>query len=387
MVLIEDRSLDAWYRRVNRIYLDRNFYREPFSVFTHLSEVVGGLSLLASEKQKPDVTPESFVPKALAWWMALCGRVGVISVEELVWSKFPYVCPYCRSEPHKPAKCAETKLNSDGPDWQSVADLCKSNMRKRPTTLGGWQRMFADVYPVNATETYAQTFARFTEEMGELAEALRVLPIAPGYFVSEASDVFAWLMHLQELIYEKARVPIADRGKSLDEAFGANYPGKCKDCGNPVCTCPPILPSTLGRIAHDAPLQSASFEGRPLVPLEEAMQLFEAGARAIRIGDQELELTPALIAELRSGLRQLIQLTLGLKEASGQEWMLLVETLYTVKDLSERQRITQESIDELSRAIAALDEPQRNAVINFLNGMSSSLWASALIEAVKAIGT
>jgi hypothetical protein len=209
----------------------------------------------------------------------------------------------------------------------------------------------------------------------------------PGYFVSEASDVFAWLMHLQELIYEKTKVPVSERGKSLDEAFALNYPGKCKDCGNPVCTCPPILPSTLGRIAHDAPLQGASFDGKPLVPLEEAMHLFEAGARAIRIGDQEVELTPTLIAELRSGIRQLIQLTLGLKEASGHEWMVLVETLFSVRDLAERHRLTQESIDELANAIAALDEPQRDAVLSFLTGLSSNLWAAALMEAVKALVT
>lgn len=267
-LLLEDQGLDAWYRRVNRIYLDRNFYRDPFSVFTHLSEVVGGLSLLASEKQKSDVVPEAYVAKALAWWMALCGRVGVVSVEDLIWSKFPYVCPYCLSEPHRPAKCKETKQSSRGPDWSEVQSSGARNRQKRPERLGDWQRMFADIYPVSGTEAYPQTFARFTEEMGELAEALRVLPIAPGYFVSEASDVFAWLMHLQELIYEKTDVPVADRGKSLEGAFEASYPGKCKDCGNPVCTCPPILPSTLGRIAHDAPLKGASFSGRPLFLLK-----------------------------------------------------------------------------------------------------------------------
>ena len=60
---------------------------------------------------------------------------------------------------------------------------------------GYW--MFGDIYPASQTEDYKMTFARFTEELGELGEALRVSPVAPGYFLSEASDVFAWLMHLQ----------------------------------------------------------------------------------------------------------------------------------------------------------------------------------------------
>ena len=61
--------------------------------------------------------------------------------------------------------------------------------------------MFAEIYPVTAVEVYPATIGRFTEELGELAEALRAAPVAPGYFLSEGADVFAWLMHLQNLIH------------------------------------------------------------------------------------------------------------------------------------------------------------------------------------------
>jgi len=49
---VKPSSLDNWYRLVNSIYMDRNFYRTHDSVFTHLIEVCGGLSSSASHKIK-----------------------------------------------------------------------------------------------------------------------------------------------------------------------------------------------------------------------------------------------------------------------------------------------------------------------------------------------
>ena len=34
-----DRSLDVWYVTINKIYLDRNYYRTPESIFAHVVEV------------------------------------------------------------------------------------------------------------------------------------------------------------------------------------------------------------------------------------------------------------------------------------------------------------------------------------------------------------
>ena len=78
------RGLDHWYKALNYIYADRNFYRDALSIFAHLTEVVGGLSLLASEKRKKGKSPESFMPKALAWWLALNGKLGVVRVSDLL---------------------------------------------------------------------------------------------------------------------------------------------------------------------------------------------------------------------------------------------------------------------------------------------------------------
>lgn len=80
-----------------------------------------------------------------------------------------------------------------------------------------------------------------------------IFSVEPGYFVSEASDVFAWLMHLQNLVDQKKGTPKAERGLRLNQAFAQAYPGVCVDCGAEACVCPAVLPKTIGRIAHEVP--------------------------------------------------------------------------------------------------------------------------------------
>lgn len=196
------RTLDQWYVSLNSTYFHRNFDRRPSDICLHLIEVIGGLSLLASDKSKPGVEREAQAQKALAWWLALCGKVGVRSVESMLWDKFPRVCPYCQRPKHDQEDCAEKKAAAPGPPWELLATLGQKT--DRPTTLGAWQRMFNDIYPVNQGDQYGPAFARLYEELAELAEAVRVFPSVPGYFLSEAADVFAWLMKIQNIIDEKA---------------------------------------------------------------------------------------------------------------------------------------------------------------------------------------
>jgi len=57
------RTLDQWYVSLNSTYFHRNFDRRPSDICLHLIEVIGGLSLLASEKSKPGVDKEAQVRK------------------------------------------------------------------------------------------------------------------------------------------------------------------------------------------------------------------------------------------------------------------------------------------------------------------------------------
>lgn len=382
--LSKNRRLDEWYLSINRIYLDRNFYRDEFSVFAHLVEVVGGLSLLASNKRKHQITPEKFIPKAIAWWMTLCGKMGVRSVEDMLWQKFPGVCTYCHKKPHRYDECIEIKKYDPSPNWKKLNELSKVNLKSKPSSLGEWLNMFAEIYPVVGLEEFPATFARFSEELGELAEALRVFPIAPGYFLSEASDVFAWLMHLQLLVYDKQSINAKDRGDLFAQTFLVAYRDCCSACGNSVCTCPPILQGTKGRIAHDLPLEIASFsDAGAILSTAEAFELFELGSRSIVIGDSKIEVTLELIKDINITVGKLAEYVAQTKEISEHIDFNTLQTFQEIRNLTSKQRITQSSIEDLTRIISALPSESRNVALGFLTNISAGPWVTALIEAVK----
>jgi NTP pyrophosphatase (non-canonical NTP hydrolase) len=195
--------------------------------------------------------------KAIAWWLALCGKVGVKSVSRMLWGKFPHVCPYCRRDPHDYDECMARKAQSRGPDWSELAQIGRRSIDRQPRTIAEWQQMFAKIYPGSTTEEYSKTFAKLAEEVGELAEALRVFPEAPGYFLSEAADVFAWLMKLNNMV--EGSVARSERGLVLQRTLADAYPARCRDCNSAICTCPPILATTKGRIAHEVPNEFVSY--------------------------------------------------------------------------------------------------------------------------------
>jgi pyrimidine deaminase RibD-like protein/NTP pyrophosphatase (non-canonical NTP hydrolase) len=272
---LSQRELDEWYKMLNGIYWDRNYNRNYMEIFAHLVEVFGGMSLLASNKTKPEIEPTEFVPKALAWWFTLCGKVGVKSVSSMVWAKFPGVCAYCHKVPHDPEECDERKKNSTKIDWETLGQIGITNARQKPQRVSEWQRMFGEIYPVQQTEDFGSTFARLVEELGELAEALRIFPAAPGYFLSEAADLFAWLMHIQNIVDRRVGARKANRGLALERAFLNAYPDRCGKCGERMCTCPPLPKDTIGRIAHEVPPRGAMFgEQGSFLPPDRALAMF-----------------------------------------------------------------------------------------------------------------
>jgi NTP pyrophosphatase (non-canonical NTP hydrolase) len=137
------------------------------------------------------------------------------------------------------------------PDWQVLGQLAEEGWGERPTRLSEWQQQFGKIYQTFQGQQYDYVFARLSEELGELAEAVRVFKSNPYYFISEAADVFAWLMKLQNLFEFKTKVDPTDRGIALEERLATEYPGYCTKCWGTRCHCPPLLPSTVGRTAKD----------------------------------------------------------------------------------------------------------------------------------------
>jgi NTP pyrophosphatase (non-canonical NTP hydrolase) len=251
------KTLNEWYRDINTCYFARNFYRSTESLFCHLAEVVGGLSTIATRKKKGGVDAESFLVKTLTWWMALCGKAGLREAEDLIWLKFPDACPYCEQKPCldagcKPAKGDDQKA-SRSPHWRSLHVRGGRLYRSRPGALSEWQRMFAEIYPQNVRRDPRDLLSRLAEEMGELAEAIRLLPLTPAFFINESIDVFAWIMAIANHIDPRADQNPEERGVFLDEAFVRSYSSGCPECEERLCACAPIMPSKVGRLAQEIP--------------------------------------------------------------------------------------------------------------------------------------
>lgn len=91
--------------------------------------------------------------------------------------------------------------------------------------LAALQQLMADTYGAQDRERgVAATIAWLTEELGELAQAVR--KGTPEEQLHELGDVLAWLASLANQL-----------GIDLDEAV-ARYADGCPRCGGVPCTCP-----------------------------------------------------------------------------------------------------------------------------------------------------
>jgi len=91
--------------------------------------------------------------------------------------------------------------------------------------LGELQRLMRDTYGEQDRERgVPATVAWLTEELGELAQAVR--KGTPDDQLHELGDVLAWLASLAEQL-----------GLSLDDA-AARYADGCPRCRAAPCTCP-----------------------------------------------------------------------------------------------------------------------------------------------------
>lgn len=241
-------SLDALYKMTAYIYGDRNSTRTKEATFAHFVEVCGMLTLIDRQKRRDNFDMVDALCKALGWYFPLLAKLRVNSVEELVFRKFPAVCPYCRKSPHDEAICKQVRGTDGTVNHAEVSSFFKNNWNLRPAALNDWQKMFSDIYPRRVGDVGRSTLG-LMEELGELAEAVRVFDAHPHYFLGEAADIFSYIMGLAN---EHALRAAQDGGSfDLGREFLTRYPGLCTQCGSRVCVCPAIPAATIGRMAKE----------------------------------------------------------------------------------------------------------------------------------------
>ena len=206
------------------------------------------LTLIDRKKKRENIDFADALCKALGWYFPLLAKMRVKSVEELVFRKFPKVCPYCRRAPHDEAACKLVRGTESTVNHGEVLRYFEQNWPDRPRDLNGWQLMFNDIYPRSVNENGRSSIG-LLEELGELSEAVRVFDSHPHYFLGEAADTFSYIMGLAN----EHRIREAQEGRSFDflREYISRYPGLCTQCGSQVCVCPAIPPATVGRMAKE----------------------------------------------------------------------------------------------------------------------------------------
>lgn len=242
-------SLDDLYRMTAYVYSEQNAIRPIASTFSHFVEICGMLTALDRRKKKEAFDFIDALCKALGWYFPLLAKLKVRSAEELIFRKFPYACPYCRRAPHEDRVCKTVKGTESTVDHDALRRVYEANESKRPRTLDQWQLMFQAIYPRSTSDAARSTLGLF-EELGELAEAVRVFERFPKYFAGEAADIFSYLMGLAN---EYALRLEQETGESfnLHDEFLKRFPGLCLACGHRVCACPSIPKATVGRMAKE----------------------------------------------------------------------------------------------------------------------------------------
>ncbi len=247
-------SLDDLYLMVSSIYSEQNAQRPPSATFTHFVEVCGMLTIHDRKKTREGLEVTDVLCKSLGWFFPLLAKFRVSSLEDLVFRKFPYACPYCRECPHKDSVCKTVLGTKRTVDHVAVQAKHAENSGRRPQSLNEWQRMFDRIYPRETKDLGSgHSTVGLLEELGELAEAVRVFDKHPKYFAGEAADVFSYIMG----IANEHQLNLQMEGKpefDFEAEFLRRYPGLCLQCGHEVCICPTVPDSTVGRLAKELDL-------------------------------------------------------------------------------------------------------------------------------------
>lgn len=241
--------LDDLYKMVAHIYSGQNIARTSTATFAHFVEVCGMLTLHDRPKKREGVDVTEALCKALGWYFPLLAKMRIRSVEELVFRKFPGVCPYCRMSPHQDGPCKLVKGTSSTVDHSAVIKIFEQNWDNRPVGLDDWQKMFQQIYPRSLSD-HGRSTVGLLEELGELAEAIRVFEMHPKYFLGEAADTFSYLMGIANE-HSLRMAQSSGEDFSLEVEFLKRFPGLCTQCGSKVCTCPAIPQATVGRMTKE----------------------------------------------------------------------------------------------------------------------------------------
>lgn len=222
---MDKKELRAWIEDINEIYRQANGDRDFKDVLLYAFEEVGRCSQLVRLKKFDHV--KDTIPSLFKWFCILYDKsgLGYSEVNNILWNKFPGICPYCTKER---CGCKRPKKRIKLDNIKNIADSRRDEM---PKTLEGWQQLFGKIYPrvpdAQDSEIYTN-ISHIDEELSELSEVHRKYYIEKNInlIALEIADVFTWIIGLANFFNERE-----SDGYSLEMAVQEKFgDGGCPDC-------------------------------------------------------------------------------------------------------------------------------------------------------------
>jgi NTP pyrophosphatase (non-canonical NTP hydrolase) len=153
-----------------------------------------------------------------AWMCALSSKLS-LSLEEIFWSHFPGVCPYCACRVCDSTKHLVPKARRDVSGFAS---------RSSPGSIGELQTIMQMIYPGNQLIGSA---SHLVEEIAEVAAA-----ITSFQETRSAKAVLELKLELADCLAHLFAVANCAHF-DLEDSVKIFYANGCRSCGRPVCVC------------------------------------------------------------------------------------------------------------------------------------------------------
>lgn len=217
-------TLDVWVKRINDIYIQSNGERDFKDVLLFSFEEVGRCSQLINRDHDNDII--EIVPNLFKWFCILYAKSGIKkNVSDVIWTKFPGICPYCKRES---CECKYKKLKFD---YNDLLRMAKETEHQKPQTLNDWQGLFEKIYSRTGDYKMEKNVSHLFEELSELSEVHR-LPFVEGekdLVDMELADVFSWIMGFANYFDQRKKRGRYLLSDALQSAFGNSA---CPDCSD-----------------------------------------------------------------------------------------------------------------------------------------------------------
>lgn len=221
-----DTSIDGWVVAINEIYERSNCERSFDNIIGYFNEDVGRCFQLINRKREAEI--ENLLPSIFRWFCALSRKKvdQSVLVSDLLWNKFPGICPYCKQ------KTCQCRIGKEKLDVQGLRLLADKDRDRKPTTINEWQTHFQKIYPRGAESSFMINVSHLAEESAELREAYRKKHVKKDIpcVEMELADVFSWIMGLANLTHQLNDAKRKGGKFRLGDVIAEKYKNGCPDC-------------------------------------------------------------------------------------------------------------------------------------------------------------